>query len=114
MKAEKYRDYHKAYKQTKPKKQEDYAERYRMELALYDRAERYLKEHLGSDTTLKLKAWKAEVATLTNEKDRLYREVRKLREEVSETETIKRCIEQAVKPQDQGKEQERTSKDFLL
>ena len=48
-----YRDYHKAYKQTKPKKQEDYAERYRTELALYDRAERYLKEHLGSDTKLR-------------------------------------------------------------
>ena len=45
-----YRDYHKTYKQTKPKKQEEYAERYRTELALYDRAERYLKEHLGSDT----------------------------------------------------------------
>ncbi len=40
-------------------KQEDYAERYRTELALYDRAERYLKEHLGSDTKLKPKAWKA-------------------------------------------------------
>ena len=31
-----YRDYHKAYKQTKPKKQEEYVERYRTELALYD------------------------------------------------------------------------------
>lgn len=108
-----YRDYHKAYKQTKPKKQEDYAERYRMELALYDRAERYLKEHLGSDTTLKLKAWKAEVVALTNEKDRLYREVRKLREKVSETETIKRCIEQAIEPQEQRKEQTK-SKNMTL
>ncbi len=35
-----YREYHKAYKQTKPKKQEKYAERYRTELALYDRAEK--------------------------------------------------------------------------
>ena len=90
-------------------KREDYAEHYRMELALYDRAERYLKEHLGSDTTLKLKAWKAEVATLTNEKDRLYREVRKLREEVSETETIKRCIEQTIEPQEHRKEQTKST-----
>lgn len=102
-----YRDYHKAYKKTKPRKQEEYAEKYRTELALYDRAERYLKEHLGSDTTLKLKAWKAEVATLTNEKDRLYQKVRKLREKVSETETIKRCIEQTIEPQEQRKEQVR-------
>ncbi len=99
-----YRDYHKAYKQTKPKKQEDYAERYRTELALYDRAERYLKEHLGSDTKLRPKAWKAEVADLTAQKDRLYREMRKLKDEVAEAETVKRCVEQAIPPTEQRKE----------
>ncbi len=99
-----YRDYHKAYKQTKPKKQEDYAERYRTELALYDRAERYLKEHLGSDTKLRPKAWKAEVADLTAQKDRLYREMHKLKDEVAEAETVKRCVEQAIPPTEQRKE----------
>ena len=79
-----YRDYRKAYKQAKPKKREDYAERYRTELALYDRAERYLKEHLGNDTKLRPKSWKAEVADLTAQKDRLYREMRSLKEEVAE------------------------------
>lgn len=91
-------------KQTKPKKQEDYAERYRTELALYDRAERYLKEHLGSDTKLRPKAWKAEVADLTAQKDRLYREMRKLKDEVAEAETVKRCVEQAIPPTEQRKE----------
>ena len=99
-----YRDCHKTYKQTKPKKQEEYAEHYRTELALYDRAERYLKEHLGSDTKLKPKAWKAEVADLTAQKDRLYREMRKLKEEVAEAETVKRCIEQVIPPTEQRKE----------
>lgn len=99
-----YRDYHKTYKQTKPKKQEEYAERYRTELALYDRAERYLKEHLGSDTKLRPKAWKAEVADLTAQKDRLYREMRKLKEETAEAETVKRCVEQAIPPTEQRKE----------
>ena len=47
---------------------------------------------------MKIKVWKAGGATLTNEKDHLYREVHKLREKVSETETIKRCIEQAIGP----------------
>lgn len=103
-----YREYHKAYKQTKPKKQEDYAERYRTELALYDRAERYLKEHLGSDTKLKPKAWKAEVADLTAQKDRLYREMRSLKEEVAEAETVKRCIEQTIPPTEQRKEKSKT------
>lgn len=102
-----YRDYHKAYKQTKPKKQEEYAERYRTELALYDRAERYLKEHLGSDTKLRPKAWKAEVADLTAQKDRLYLEVRKLKEEVAEAETVKKCVEQAIPPTEQKKEKQK-------
>ena len=103
-----YQDYHKNYKQTKPKKQEEYAERYRTELALYDRAERYLKEHLGSDTKLKPKAWKAEVADLTAQKDRLYREMRSLKEEVAEAETVKRCIEQTIPPTEQRKEKSKT------
>ena len=81
-----YRDYHKAYKQTKPKKREEYAERYRTELALYDRAERYLKEHLGSDNKLRPKAWKAEVA---------------------EAETVKKCVEQAIPPTKQKKEKQK-------
>jgi ATP-dependent exoDNAse (exonuclease V) alpha subunit len=102
-----YRDYHKAYKQTKPKKQEEYAERYRTELALYDRAERYLKEHLGNDTKLRPKAWKAEVADLTAQKDRLYLEVRKLKEEVAEAETVKKCVEQAIPPTEQKKEKQK-------
>lgn len=103
-----YREYHKTYKQTKPKKQEDYAERYHTELALYDRAERYLKEHLGSDTKLRPKAWKAEVADLTAQKDCLYREMRSLKEEVAEAETVKRCIEQAIPPTEQRKEKSKT------
>ncbi len=108
-----YREYHKAYKQTKPKKQEEYAERYRTELALYDRAERYLKEHLGSDTKLRPKAWKAEVADLTAQKDRLYREMRSLKEEVAEAETVKRCVEtvltdRTIPPTEQRKEKSKT------
>lgn len=108
-----YRDYHKAYKQTKPKKQEEYAERYRTELALYDRAERYLKEHLGSDTKLRPKAWKAEVADLTAQKDCLYREMRKLKEEVAEAETVKKCVEQAIQPTEQKKEKTK-DRDMML
>ena len=110
-KAEKYlqyREYHKAYKQTNPKKKEEYAERYRTELALYDRAERYLKEHLGSDTKLRPKAWRAEVTDLTAQKDRLYREMRSLKEEAAEAETVKRCVEQAIPPTEQRKEKSKT------
>lgn len=77
------------------------------------RAERYLKEHLGSDTKLRPKAWKAEVADLTAQKDRLYREVRKLKEEVAEAETVKKCVEQAIQPTAQRKEKTK-DRDMML
>jgi len=44
------------------------------------------------------------VAELIAQKDRFYREVRKLREEVSEAEIVKRCIEQVIPPTEQKKE----------
>lgn len=75
---------------------------------LIDQAERYLKEHLGSDTKLRPKAWKAEIAELTAQKDRLYREMRSLKEEVAEAENVKRCVEQAIPPTEQGKEKSKT------
>ena len=60
--AEKYLEHrhtYKAYMQTKPKKQEEFFESNRAALILYQSAERYLKEHLGKEKVLKLKAWKA-------------------------------------------------------
>ena len=104
--AEKYREHrptYKAYMQTKPKKQEDFFESNRVALTLYQSAERYLKEHLGEDKVLKSKAWKAEVADLTQKKSRLYGSLQTLKAEVQEAEAVKKCVEQAVQPE-QGKE----------
>ena len=104
--AEKYREHrptYKAYMQTKPKKQEDFFESNRVALTLYQSAERYLKEHLGEDKVLKPKAWKAEVADLTQKKSRLYGSLQTLKAEVQEAEAVKKCVEQAVQPE-QGKE----------
>lgn len=80
---------------------------------MYDRTERYLKEHLGSDTKLRPEAWKTEVADLTAQKDRLYREMRKLKEETAEAETVNRCLEtaltdRAIPPTEQRKEKSKT------
>lgn len=62
-------------------------------------AERYLKEHLGKDNALKLKAWKAEAADLTQKKSRLYGSLQTLKAEVQEAEAVKKCVEQAVQPE---------------
>ena len=100
--AEKYLEHrptYKAYMQTKPKKQEDFFESNRAALILYQSAERYLKEHLGKDNVLKPKAWKAEVADLTQKKSRLYGSLQTLKAEVQEAEAVKKCVEQAVQPE---------------
>lgn len=84
--------------QTKLKKQDEFYNQHTAELILYQTAERYLKEHLGKDNVLKLKAWKVEVATLTFKKNRLYDEVHRLKDEVQEAEAVKKCVEQAIQP----------------
>ena len=63
---------------------------------MYQSAEHYLKEHLGEDKVLKPKAWKTEVADLTQKKSRLYDDLQTLRAEVQEAEAVKKFVEQAV------------------
>lgn len=52
-------------------------------------------------------------AVLTAHKDSLYREIRKLKEEVQEAETVKKCVEQTVQPTEQRKERSK-GKDVSL
>ncbi len=92
----KYRPVYVKYKQTKPRKQDDYYNQHTAELILYQTAERYLKEHLGDNRELNLKGWKKEIVTLNSEKKRLYDEVYELKAEVQEAETIKKCVEQVI------------------
>lgn len=68
-------------------------------MTLYQSAERYLKEHLGKDNVLKLKAWKSEVADLPQKKSSLYSDLQTLKAEVQEAEAVKKCVEQAVQPE---------------
>ena len=63
------------------------------ELTLYQTAERYLKEHLGKDNVLKLKAWKAEV---------------------QEAEAVKKCVEQAIQPEQSKEKAQSKRRDMEL
>ncbi len=115
--AEKYLEHrptYKAYMQTKPKKQEDFFESNRAALTLYQSAERYLKEHLGEDKVLKPKAWKAEVADLTQKKSRLYDDLQTLKTEVQDAEAVKKCVEQAVQPEHTKEKTQNKRRDMEL
>ena len=61
---------------------------------MFESAKKYLKEHLGENKTLAISKWKLEVATLKKEKNNLYNQILKIREEVEQAEKVKTCIEQ--------------------
>ncbi len=86
------------YKKTKPRKQADFAERHRVELALYSHAEKYLLEHTV-DRKVTPEAWKAEAARLASEKDRLYGQMCGLRDEAKEAEAILRNAKRVMQPE---------------
>lgn len=83
------------YKKMKPRRQADFAEKHRTELALYSHAERYLLEHTV-DRKVMPEAWKADAARLASEKDRLYAEMRGLKDEVKEADTVMRNVKRVM------------------
>lgn len=92
----KYRPVFEKYKQTKPRKRDNYYNQHTTEMILYQTALRYVKEHMGNETVVNLKAWKGEIASLSAKKKRLYEEYYMLQAKVQEVETIKKCLEQAI------------------
>lgn len=84
------------------------------ELTLYQTAERYLKEHLGKDNVLKLKAWKTEISDLSEKKRRLYEDLQTLRAEVQEAEAVKKCVEQAIQPEQSKEKAQSKRRDMEL
>jgi hypothetical protein len=78
-----------------------YYETNRMEITLFDAAEKYLKGVLQSRYDPKklppIAAWKNELAEKTAERAALYRDYEKLKTETQKVEQIKRTVEQIVK-----------------
>ncbi len=58
----------------------------------------------GERHQAKTESMESRVADLTAQKDRLHRQMRSLKEEVAEAETVKRCVEQTIPPTEQRKE----------
>lgn len=92
------------YKKTKPRKQADFAERHRTEIALYSHAEQYLLAHTA-DRKITLGAWQADVARLATEKDRLYDEMCGLRDEAKEADAVTRNVKRVMQVEQQQRRQ---------
>ena len=66
------------------------------ESALVAKAEKYLKENVNG-STLEVGKWKADIATLTEQKNKLYSEMYKKRDELKIAESIQKSVDTALK-----------------
>jgi hypothetical protein len=99
----KYRPVYEKYKSQKPRKQERFYEDNRTELALYDYAVRYLKQHY-TGTALPMKQWDKEIEELAIKKFNVAAENKSLSEEYNLLLTIKSNVERMIKPQSQERQ----------
>lgn len=91
----KYSGLHRQHQQLPRRKQAAFYER--AELVLYETAETYLRGVLNGRTTISVKAWKGEAAQLTAERQKLYVEYARLKEETGSAEAIRYCVEHVMR-----------------
>ena len=93
----KYSGIHQQHQQLPRRKQAVFYESHRTGLVLYEDAETYLRGVLNGRTTILVKAWKAEAAQITAERQGLYAKYARLKEETCSAEAIRYCVEQVVR-----------------
>ena len=65
-------------------------------LILFESAKKYLQEHLGESKTLNISKWKVEIGTLRKEKDSLYSQIKDIRQEVEQAESVRSCTDKLL------------------
>ena len=93
---ERNRPIRKQLNELKPRKQAKFREEYHAELAMYDRACNHFDELLTEGTKLTPKAWKKERDKLTAEKDKLYKDMHKLRDNIRDVENIRKTLDELM------------------
>ncbi len=89
-------DLYKQYHSLSGNKADMFQIRNYTEIALYEAAEKYLKENVNG-STLEVGKWKADIATLTEQKNKLYSEMYKKRDELKIAESIQKSVDTALK-----------------
>ena len=65
-------------------------------LILFESAKKYLQEHLGESKTLSISKRKVEIGTLRKEKDSLYSQIKDIRKEVEQAESVRSCTDKLL------------------
>lgn len=93
---------------VKPRKREQYQQEHSAELASFDAAASFLKSLKESGEKITPKAWRAEAAKLTMQKDADYQKMRAMRDEIKAVENLRKAAERLAREgQHQQKENER-------
>jgi len=105
---DKYKPIRKKMDGLKPRKREQYQQEHRAELASFDVAAQFLKDLKASGEAITPKAWRAEAAKLTAQKDMDYQKMRDMRDEIKAVENLRKAADRLAREgQHQQKEQER-------
>ena len=105
---DKYKPIRKKLDGLKPRKREQYQQDHRAELAAFDTAAQFLKDLKASGEAITPKAWRAEAARLTAQKDMDYQKMRAMRDEIKAVENLRKVADRLAREgQHQQKEQER-------
>ena len=105
---EKYKPTRQKLDKVKPSKLEKYQREHSAELASFDAAASFLKSLKESGEAITPKAWRAEAAKLTMQKDADYQKMRAIRDEVKAVENLRKAADRLAREgQHQHRENER-------
>ncbi|EOS62664.1 hypothetical protein C816_04012 [Oscillibacter sp. 1-3] len=105
---EKYKPIRQKLDKVKPGRREQYQQKHRDELALFDAVSVFLKSLKESGEAITPKAWRAEAAKLTMQKDADYQKMRAMRDEIKAVESLRKAADRlAHEGQRQQRETER-------
>lgn len=91
-----HRDLYKQYHSLTGNKADMFRIRNYTEIALYEAAEKYLKENVNG-STVEVGKWKSDIETLTEQKERLYSAMYKKRNEMKLAESVQKSVDTALK-----------------
>ena len=105
---EKYKPIRQKLDKVKTGKREKYQQEHKAELAAFDAAADFLKQMKESGEKITPKAWRAEAAKLTAQKDFDYQQMRDMREDIKAVENLRKTADRLAREgQHQQKETER-------
>ena len=105
---DKYKPIRQQLNKVKPRKREQYQQEHRVELADFEAAEHFLKDLKASGEAITPKAWRAEAAKLTAQRDMDYEKMRAMRDEIKAIENLRKAADQLARErQHQQNKQER-------